>query len=108
MLEVDNMLLPPFTNSIALNLVPTDSDDARSTNPTWDPVEDNLDFQAPKKAVDRYQEALDLRSNESSPRLRAALLLHQGCISHLRAMDGGIGEQITLQHFAEAKSSLHI
>lgn len=106
MLEADRLLSPSFTNPIAMNLVPIDSDDARSTNLTWDSVEDSMMLRFRCEAQTLYDEALARVERQRSPRLHAAILLRQSCVAHAEGMRLDISLQDRHAHLSDAKEKL--
>ncbi|KAJ9644780.1 hypothetical protein H2199_003745 [Coniosporium tulheliwenetii] len=106
MLEADNMLSPSFSSPVALNLVPIDSDDAGPTNVTWDNVESNLRLEDSAAAQSLYTEALDLIDEATSPRLRSAIILRQGCIAHIQACTSSLSSSLKSRFLEEADNKL--
>lgn len=105
MMKADHLLSPPFSNPIALNLVPIDSDNPSNSNARWDTTEDFLQLRSSTEAQALYQESIQAFENARAPRGQAAVFLRQGCIEHMEAIsqDGGSGQETLrkLQSVAE-------
>jgi len=85
LLEADSVLSPPFTNSIALNLITLDQE-LGWDNDIWDSAEARFPLRKRQKAEDCFLEAFDLFQESGSVRGQASVELRRGCVSHAEAV----------------------
>lgn len=109
MLEADNILSPPFSNPIALNLFLIESMEPGFSIGPYDSVEGGLKIGDTQAAGQLYRQAYTLFTETVSPRGRGAVLLRQGCVEHLQASAGDVSPEeknqrceTARQKFAEA------
>lgn len=87
LLEADHRLSPPFSNPIAFNLIPIDTNDVGTLNIQWDATEDRLQLVDDLEAQKLYQDALACFDRAGTERGQAAVALRQGCLLHIQACD---------------------
>ncbi|KAH2526051.1 hypothetical protein KXW40_007984 [Aspergillus fumigatus] len=83
--KADNILSPPFTSPIALNLVVQGGLNGWA-NEKWDNEEPKFSLRYNMEAQSHYSKALAMVDTTSAPRCRAAILLRMGCISHMEGI----------------------
>ncbi|KAH6869132.1 CHAT domain-containing protein [Thelonectria olida] len=104
-LQGDHILSPPFTNPLALNLMPLDHGLSWS-NSAWDPLEPQFTLRHSDAASSQYEEALGLFERAGKSRGQGAVHLRMACVMHAEALYQSSNGQVGLEFLQSTLASL--
>ena len=82
-MEADDMLSPPFSSPVALNIMIMETFADGFSNSSWEVTNMGLEICESEQANRLYADALELFKASNSPRGCAAVLLRQACVEHV-------------------------
>ena len=93
MMEADDILSPPFSSPLVLNLIIRETFDVGSSANSWEVTEMGLELCESEQANRLYTDAFELFKANKSPRGCAAVLLRQACVEHALVLKENISAE---------------
>ncbi len=93
MMEADDILSPPFSSPVVLNLIIRETFEVGSSADIWEVTDMGLELCKSEQANRLYTDAFELFKANKSPRGCAAVLLRQACVEHARGLEEKISAE---------------
>ena len=93
MMEADDILSPPFSSPVVLNLIVMETFNVGSSPNVWEVTDMELELCESEQANRLYTDAFELFKANKSPRGCAAILLRQACVEHAMGLKDKISAE---------------
>ena len=93
MMEADDILSPPFSSPVVLNLIIKETFVVGGSHNIWDVTDMGLELCESEQANRLYTDAFELFKANKSPRGCAAILLRQACVEHAMGLKDKISAE---------------